>query len=106
MRFAELKTKEIVRVSDGKKLGFAEDIVIDESSNKVVALRVPKHTRGFRKPEYFEIEFSSITKIGENVILVEDEVGKCSQNTSYEETEPKGVFYYSPKVFRRVRNEK
>ena len=101
MNFAELKTKEIVRMSDGKKLGFAEDVVIDENTNQVVALRVPKQTRGFRKPEYIEISFSNIVKIGENVILVEDvdcSVGKTQGNTPDVQ---KGEFFYSPKIFRR-----
>ena len=35
MNFALLKTKEIVRVSDGKKLGFAEDLIIDEDVSKI-----------------------------------------------------------------------
>ncbi len=95
MNFALLKTKEIVRVSDGKKLGFAEDLIIDEINLKVVALRVPKPTKGFKKPEYMEIPFSSITKIGENVILVDLDEKK-------QEGVVKGEFYYTPKVFHKV----
>ena len=97
MRFAELKTKEIVRVIDGKKLGFAEDLVIDESTNTVVALRVPRSTRGFKKPEYFEIPFSAISKIGENVILVDED----DQKENDKKIE-RGEYYYSPKVFKKI----
>lgn len=101
MKFAELKTKEIVRVSDGKKLGYAEDLIIDESNNVVVALRVPKPTRGFRKPEYVEIPFSCISKIGENVILVNSDSVE-----GVEEPANRSEFYYSPKIFRRRENAK
>lgn len=102
MRFAELKTKEIIRMSDGKKLGFADDVVINEKTRQVVALRVPKATKGFKKPEYIEVLFSAITKIGENVILVDD---KTSPLCSCEEQKRKNEFCYSPKVFHRVDNK-
>ena len=102
MKFQELKTKEIIRISDGKKLGYAEDIIIDEATNNVIALRVPKSTRGFRKPEYIEIPFKNINKIGENVILVGEEV--CA-NTSVEDLSG-AEFYYSPKIFRRSSHKK
>lgn len=103
MRFAELKTKEIIRMSDGKKLGFADDIVINEKTRQVVALRVPKATKGFKKPEYIEVAFSSIAKIGENVILIDD---KTLPSCLCEEQKNKNEFYYSPKVFHRVDNKK
>ena len=103
MKFQELKTKEIVRVTDGKKLGFCEDIIIDEETNSVIALRVPKPTRGFKKPEYLEIPFSNISKIGENVILVNDDgVGQMVIEPQEEE---KSRFYYAPKIFRRADNK-
>jgi len=104
MKFAELKSKEIIRVADGKKLGFAEDIIIDEKTNQVVALRVPKPTRGFKKPEYIEISFTSIAKIGENVILVEENVG--TGEFVQEQQISRNEFYYSPKVFRKAGKEK
>ena len=44
MRFAELKTKEIIRLTDGKKLGFAEDLIIDEKLNISINKR-PENVR-------------------------------------------------------------
>lgn len=103
MKFAELKTKEIVRLSDGKKLGYADDLVINEETNEVVALRVPKSSRGFRKPEYFEIQFSNITKIGENVILVNaDKETICFDD--YQDQQ-KNEYIFSPRIFRRSDNK-
>lgn len=103
MRFAELKTKEIIRMSDGKKLGFADDIVINEKTRQVVALRVPKATKGFKKPEYMEVAFSAIAKIGENVILIDD---KTLPTCTCDEAKIKNEFYYSPRIFHRVDNKK
>lgn len=103
MRFAELKTKEIIRMSDGKKLGFADDIVINEKTRQVIALRVPKATKGFKKPEYMEVAFSAIAKIGENVILIDDNtLPACN----CDESKTKNEFYYSPRIFHRVDNKK
>lgn len=99
MKFAELKTKEVVSLSTGKKIGFADDIIIDELTNMVVALRVPKHTRGFRKPEYIEIPFCDIEKIGENVILVREKEKKIYENF---ESDSKDNFFYTPKIFKRA----
>ena len=102
MKFAELKTKEIVSVATGKKIGFAEDIIIDETTNSVVALRVPKAGRAFRKTEYIEILFSEIDKIGENVILVNDVSKSCGDTNM----EVRGEFYYTPKIFKRSEKSK
>lgn len=104
MNFVELRTKEIIRVTDGKKLGFMEDVVIDEVTNQVVALRVPKNARGFRKPEYFEIPFSNIVKIGENVILVDESV--ISAKSQVEDNKGTREFFYTPKIFRRSDGKK
>lgn len=101
MKFQELKTKEIVRVSDGKKLGYAEDLVIDEVTNSVVALRVPKPARGFKKPEYMEISFENISKIGENVILVSEKI----EEIEVQKTEHQSEFYFQPKIFKRQQNQ-
>ena len=100
MNFSELKSKEVVRLQDGKKIGYIEDLVIDENSNRIVAFKIPKPGKMFKKSEYFEVEVSQIEKIGENVILICD-----SALDKYEHSEKmsaRGEYYYSPKVFRRM----
>lgn len=103
MNFAELKAKEIIDITIGKKLGFAEDIIIDTETNNVKYLRVPKVSRAFRKPEYREIPFSDVALIGEDVILIKE--GQIDNLVEKSEVSPKSEFYYSPKVFR-VYNKK
>ena len=99
MTFSDLKSKEVVRIEDGKKLGFIDDLIFDETVARVVGFRIPLQAKMFKKPEYLTIDINAIQKIGENVILVmmDDKIPK-SKNT---ETK----YYYSPKVFRRA-NEK
>ena len=96
MRFSDLKSKEVVSVEDGKKLGFVDDIIFDDSIENVVALRIPMPAKMFKKPEYITIDINAIDKIGENVILVKN----CSTGEMNKKTESQ--FYYSPKVFKRV----
>lgn len=99
MNFSDLRSKEVVRIEDGKKLGYVEDIVFDEDFNTVVALKIPTATKMFKKPEYISIDIKNIEKIGENVILVKAEKPKNKDNQN------KSEFYYSPKVFKRVEDK-
>ena len=101
MNFSELKSKEVVRLQDGKKLGFIDDLIIDESTNRIVAFKIPKQGRMFKKTEYLEIEVSQIDKIGENVILICDNMSEVHIDNPKKEVS-RGEYYYSPKVFKRL----
>ena len=68
--FTELKEKEIVNVSDGKKLGHIVDILFDNSSGSVRGIIVPGEKRVFRKSEDVFIPLERLKKIGDDVILV------------------------------------
>lgn len=96
MTFSDLKSKEVVRLEDGKKLGFIDDLIFDDSVASVVAFRIPLQTKMFKKPEYITIDINLIDKIGENVILIK------SENTSIDSNANDGEYYYSPKVFKRA----
>ena len=98
MKFSDLRAKEVVRLEDGKKLGFIEDIIFDDNNFNVVALKIPISTKMFKKPEYIILDVTNIEKIGENVILVR-------QGISEKEENDKNEFYYSPKVFKRVKDK-
>ena len=68
--FTELKEKEIVNISDGKKLGRIIDILFDNSSGLVRGVIVPGEKRVFRKSEDIFIPLERLKKIGDDVILV------------------------------------
>jgi len=71
----ELKTKEVINVSDGARLGFVSDALIDLESGRLTALVVPGAYRlmGFLgKEEDIVIRWEKIKKIGDDIIIVDD----------------------------------
>nr|WP_295971557.1 YlmC/YmxH family sporulation protein [uncultured Bacillus sp.] len=73
MKISEFQIKDIVNVSDGKKLGNIGDIEINLQTGKVDALIISatgKILGLFGKNEDVVISWKNIIKIGEDVILV------------------------------------
>lgn len=73
-RVGELKKKEVINLTDGKRLGFVYDAEIDLQQGKLLSLIVPGESRWFRlfrKYEECVILFEQIHKIGDDIILVE-----------------------------------
>jgi YlmC/YmxH family sporulation protein len=80
MRLSEFGNKEIVNLNDGKRLGLIEDsdLIIDENTGKINSI-VVYETKGsiFRsRPNYIEIPWEYIKKIGNDMIIVEVELDK------------------------------
>lgn len=69
--FSELKQKEVVNLVDGRRLGRTCDVVFTYPEGRVCGIVVPgtKGRHFFRTSELF-IDLKSITKIGEDVVLV------------------------------------
>ena len=76
---SELRTKDVVNTRDGKRLGKVMDIEFDETDGRVDALVVPGEFKvgSMLRGEKcgIVIPWQRICKIGENVILVELELG-------------------------------
>ena len=74
MRICELKEKEVINACDCCKLGYVEDLVIDEKKGKIEAIIIPKG-RGicnlFCEDGEYIIPFACIKRIGPDIILVE-----------------------------------
>lgn len=76
-RVADLQKKEVINISDGKRLGFLYDIEIDLKNGVVGSVIVPGRTRFFSffnlfgRQEEYVISFEQIKKVGEDIILVE-----------------------------------
>ena len=68
--FSLVKSKEIVNVFDGKRLGRAIDVVFNRTGGKVLGIIVPTPKKMFKKSEDIFIPLELIKKIGEDVILV------------------------------------
>ena len=70
MSFSELRAKEVINTSDGRKLGKICDMVFCYPENKILGFIVPGN-RGFgsKKTDFF-IDLKNIVKIGSDVVLV------------------------------------
>lgn len=73
-RTADLKQKEVINISDGRRLGFVSDVEFDLENGKIDAIVIPGGGRFFgiigRDNEVI-IPWERINKIGEDIILVE-----------------------------------
>ncbi|MEI4831112.1 YlmC/YmxH family sporulation protein [Bacillus sp. FJAT-53711] len=73
IRISEFQMKDVVNVSDGKRLGNIGDIDIDMKTGRIQAVIITKQGKMlglFGKEEEFVIPWKQIVKIGEDVILV------------------------------------
>lgn len=69
---SELRRKEVINMTDGRRLGRVVDLVIDIKCGKVCGIIVPGRCGAFvGKAEELYIPWCDICKIGDDVILVE-----------------------------------
>jgi YlmC/YmxH family sporulation protein len=73
-RSSDFRQKEVINVSDGKRLGFVSDVEIDLESGRIEAIILPGVGKLFGllgKENEFVIPWDKIRKIGEDIILVD-----------------------------------
>lgn len=70
MRLSELQTKEIVNIKDGKRIGTIIDVIVEANGSINKLVLEEKRGRKFQREES-EIKWSSIIKIGDDIILVD-----------------------------------
>ncbi len=73
VKISEFQIKDVVNVSDGKRLGNIGDIEINLSTGKIEAVVISGNGRVlgfFGKDEEIVIPWKNIIKIGQDVILV------------------------------------
>ncbi|MDM5194915.1 YlmC/YmxH family sporulation protein [Bacillus hominis] len=84
IRISEFQMKDVVNVSDGKRLGNIGDIDIDIDTGKIRAVIISKQARMlglFGKEVELVIPWEQIMKIGEDVILVKvDHVNSVTES--------------------------
>lgn len=74
VKLSELRTREVINILDGKKLGNIIDIELDIERGRVTAIMLPGQLRGwsvFAKREEIVVSWERIVRIGRDVILVE-----------------------------------
>lgn len=72
MRISDLQSKDIININDGKKIGSIIDVTISDEG-KIIYLIVEKGSffSKLSSRDEFEIGWSQVKKIGEDVILVD-----------------------------------
>ncbi len=69
-----MKSKEVINISDGARLGFVSDVEIDVETGRLVSIVVPGAYRMlglFGKEDDIVIEWDDIKKIGDEIIIVD-----------------------------------
>ena len=71
----DFKRKEVINITDGKRLGFVQDVCADLETGKITSIIVPGGTNKlvnfFSSSNDIIIEWNKIKCIGEDLILVE-----------------------------------
>lgn len=73
-RIADLRCKEVINISDGERLGFVDDVLLDAREGKLLALIVPGPCRFFgmfAHEDDYVIPWEKINRIGDDIILVD-----------------------------------
>ena len=82
MRMSELRCKEIINIATGQRLGYVCDAELEMPAGVLKALIVPGPCRFFglfgREPDFL-IPMDCITRIGQDIILVEIR-GACDRS--------------------------
>lgn len=68
--YTELRSKEVVNLQNGQRMGKIIDLIIDSNGKNVLGLVVPGIRKLFRASEDIFIPWCNISKIGEDTILV------------------------------------
>ncbi len=69
INYNELKKKEVIDVATGTNLGKIIDLVIEEKSGRILSIIVQGRKTGFLSCENEELDYDSITRIGDDTIL-------------------------------------
>ncbi len=73
IKISDFRIKDVINVSDGKRLGAISDIELNASTGKIDAIILPAGGRKmglFAKDSEIVIPWHNIVKIGNDVILV------------------------------------
>lgn len=68
--YTELRSKEVVNLQNGQRMGKIIDLIIESSGKNVLGVVVPGVRKLFRANEDIFIPWRNISKIGEDAILV------------------------------------
>ncbi|MFS0871633.1 YlmC/YmxH family sporulation protein [Paenibacillus xylanilyticus] len=106
MKISDFQTKDVINITDGKRLGQISDLELDLKQGRIEAIVVPGYSRFmglFGGGTDLVIPWRNIVKIGSDVILVKmDEV----RETSYDERDREARMYDEQQSSRVERVER
>ncbi len=79
-KFTDLNCKEVICISDGRRLGFIQDVIIQLPKGEVSAIVVPGRCKlgGLGPPrDDFVIPWCNICRIGPDIVLVDIKPDDC-----------------------------
>ena len=79
-KFTDLHCKEVICISDGRRLGFIQDVIIQLPQGQINAIVVPGRSKfpGFCPPrDDFVIPWCNICRIGPDIVLVDINPDNC-----------------------------
>ena len=91
--YTDLRSKEVVNLQNGARMGKIIDMIIDSSGKNVLGLVVPGIRRLFKSSEDIFIPWCNISKIGNDVILVSLDASSLTNVTRSADMNLEGVPY-------------
>ncbi len=89
--YSELRTKEVVNLQNGARLGKIIDMIVDCNGKNVLGVVVPGIKKLFKSGEDIFIPWCNISKIGSDVILVSLDMTSLTGVTKSNEMHLEGV---------------
>ena len=80
VKFTQLQCKEVICVSDGRRLGFITDIQVKIPEGNILAIVVPGPCRFFGlfgRNEDYVIPWCCVRRIGPDIVLVDVKPDEC-----------------------------
>ena len=74
IKFTELRSKEVIHINNGDRVGFISDIDIDFETGKVISISVPGPYKALgllgKEPDTI-IKWENIKKIGDDLVIID-----------------------------------
>ena len=80
MKFTQLQCKEVICISDGRRLGYISDVLVELPEGNICAVVVPGPCKVLGlvgRHDDFHIPWCCIKKIGPDIVLVDAKPEDC-----------------------------
>ena len=80
VKFTQLQCKEVICLSNGQRLGFVSDVLVEMPEGKVSAIVVPGPCKVLGvagRQEDFVIPWGAVCRIGPDIVLVDTKPEEC-----------------------------